>query len=163
MLQRLLSDAQEGPSRQKPGRAAPQDLSFSALAQTMAGKRFALFGFSKEEDVRLTRVIERYQAFSRTVSRPIAGPGDNPVIRRDSRQCNDWPRCSATVERFFPAHRAGNRPQRFSRGSRRHAGVPDFAMDRTGIGIAIVSRTSEHIPRDFSRWLARIVENAVCW
>jgi DNA-binding response OmpR family regulator len=68
VLQQLFSSAHEELSRkQKALPAPPPDVSFSALAQSLAGKRFALFGFQQDEGASLTRVIERYQAFSRTL------------------------------------------------------------------------------------------------
>ncbi len=68
MLRQLFSNAQEELSRkQRTVPAPPPDVSFAALAQSLAGKRFALFGFQQDECARLARVIERYQAFSRTL------------------------------------------------------------------------------------------------
>jgi DNA-binding response OmpR family regulator len=68
MLRQLFSNAQEELSRkQRTVPAPPPDVSFAALAQSLAGKRFALFGFQQDEGACLARVIERYQAFSRTL------------------------------------------------------------------------------------------------
>ncbi len=68
MLRRLFSEAhKELSSKQKAVPPPPPDVSFSALARGLAGKRFALFGFQQDEGAHLARVIERYQAFSRTL------------------------------------------------------------------------------------------------
>jgi len=67
-LKRLFSEAKAELSRAPAGDAMPEPVSFSAVAQILAGKRLGLLGFQPEENMRLTQVIERYQAFGRAIA-----------------------------------------------------------------------------------------------